>query len=279
MVDITTPPSPIIQRVQTETSVSALIGLRVHFFSNKLSHFKGFINVQIEQELEQVFVSPSFIHWRWHGFFIQRLTSRKADVDCKPSSEDALDLLLQACFLFVSLFYLCHLCAGRLWFQGDLVFFFFFKVTEILILLPCSIHAFTCELVPPTDRAGYNGFTLKLGTLIVILLTEWNQSNCVAQSSETPENICVSTFLGEDFMIVLMAGLSNISNREFSYRKIESETVSHFKNFKTLWIHQVTYRGFIVALFVPITHVLSVKTGLHSTEYGEFVFFYQENCQ
>lgn len=95
-------------------------------FSNKLSHFKGFINVQIEQELEQVFVSPSFIHWRWHGFFIQWLTSRKADVDCKPSSEDALDLLLQGCFLFIYLFvYLRHLCAGRLWFQGYLVFCFF----------------------------------------------------------------------------------------------------------------------------------------------------------
>lgn len=73
-------------------------------FSNKLSHFKGFINVQIEQEQEQVFVSPSFIHWRWHGFFIQWLTSRKADVDCKPPSEDALDLLLQGWFLFIYLF-------------------------------------------------------------------------------------------------------------------------------------------------------------------------------
>lgn len=132
------------------------------------------------------------------------------------------------------------------------------------------MHAFTCELVPPTDRTGYNGSTLKLGILIVILLTEWNQSSCVPQSSETKQSICRSTFLGADFKIVWLAGLSNISNREFSYRKIESETVSHFKNAVNPSGH---LQAIIVALFVLISHVLSVKTGLHGTEYVEVLFF------
>lgn len=129
-------------------------------FSGNLSHFKGFINVQIGQELEQVFVSPSFIHWRWHGFFIQWLTSHKADVDCKPSSEDAPDLLLQGCF-FLLFFYLSQLCAVRLWFQGYLIKE---RVTpKILILLSYPLYVFTYDLVPPTDRGGHNWSTLNRG--------------------------------------------------------------------------------------------------------------------
>lgn len=177
MVNITTP--PIIHRVQTETSVAAMIRLRGHFFPISWAISK----VSLMCRLSRSWSRSSSAHHLFIAADMDFLYSSSPLARQMSTVNLHLKMHWTCCCRAVSylfIFYLCHLCAGRLWFQGYLVFK---KVTEILTLLPCSMHAFTCELVPPTDRAGYNSFTLKLGTLIGILPTEWNQSSCVSQSS------------------------------------------------------------------------------------------------
>lgn len=71
----------------------------------------------LNEYLEQVFISPSFIHW--HGFFKQWLTSHWADVEYHlepPWSEQTPDLMFEKNFSIHG-----RPCAVSYWLQGRLI--------------------------------------------------------------------------------------------------------------------------------------------------------------